>query len=30
VDAAVLDWVADEATRTKVLVNNPARLYGFA
>jgi len=26
----LLDWVADEATRTKVLVNNPARLYGFA
>jgi D-galactarolactone isomerase len=25
----LLDWVADEATRTKVLVNNPARLYGF-
>jgi D-galactarolactone isomerase len=26
----LLDWVADDATRTKVLVDNPARLYGFA
>jgi predicted TIM-barrel fold metal-dependent hydrolase len=26
----LLDWVADEATRAKVLVSNPARLYGFA
>jgi predicted TIM-barrel fold metal-dependent hydrolase len=26
----LLDWVADEATRRKVLVENPARLYGFA
>jgi D-galactarolactone isomerase len=25
----LLDWVADEATRTKVLVSNPAKLYGF-
>jgi len=32
-DAWVLDmmqeWVPDEATRTKALVDNPARLYGF-
>lgn len=25
----LLDWVPDEATRRKVLVDNPARLYGF-
>jgi D-galactarolactone isomerase len=25
----LLDWVADAATRKQVLVNNPARLYGF-
>ena len=25
----LLDWVPDEATRHKVLVDNPARLYGF-
>jgi D-galactarolactone isomerase len=25
----LLDWVADEAMREQVLVNNPARLYGF-
>lgn len=25
----LLEWVPDEATRTKVLVENPARLYGF-
>ena len=25
----MLDWVPDEATRTKALVDNPARLYGF-
>ncbi|MGZ8265483.1 MAG: amidohydrolase family protein [Burkholderiales bacterium] len=25
----VLDWIPDEAQRRKVLVNNPARLYGF-
>lgn len=25
----LLDWVPDEATRTKVLVDNPAKLYGF-
>lgn len=23
------DWVADDATRKKVLVDKPARLYGF-
>lgn len=26
----LLDWTPDEATRRKVLVDNPARLYGFA
>ena len=26
----LLDWVPDEATRKKVLVDNPARVYGFA
>jgi D-galactarolactone isomerase len=25
----LLDWVPDEATRHKVLVDNPAKLYGF-
>ena len=25
----LLDWVPDEATRKNVLVDNPARLYGF-
>ena len=25
----LLDWVPDEATRRKILVDNPARLYGF-
>ncbi len=25
----LLDWIPDEATRTKVLVDNPAKLYGF-
>jgi D-galactarolactone isomerase len=25
----LLDWVPDEATRRKVLVDNPAQLYGF-
>jgi D-galactarolactone isomerase len=25
----LLDWVPDDATRKKVLVDNPARLYGF-
>jgi D-galactarolactone isomerase len=25
----LLDWVPDEKTRTKVLVDNPAKLYGF-
>lgn len=25
----MLDWVPDEATRLKALVDNPARLYGF-
>jgi D-galactarolactone isomerase len=25
----LLDWVPDEATRNKVLVDNPAKLYGF-
>ncbi len=32
-DAALLDllleWVPDEATRNRILVDNPARLYGF-
>jgi D-galactarolactone isomerase len=26
----LLDWIPDEATRHKVLVDNPAQLYGFA
>ena len=25
----LLEWVPDEATRIKTLVDNPARLYGF-
>ena len=25
----LLDWVPDEKTRSKILVDNPARLYGF-
>jgi len=25
----LLDWVPDESTRNKVLVDNPAKLYGF-
>ena len=25
----LLEWVPDEATRNKTLVDNPARLYGF-
>lgn len=25
----LLDWVADEATRNRILVDNPAELYGF-
>jgi predicted TIM-barrel fold metal-dependent hydrolase len=25
----LLDWVPDENAREKVLVDNPARLYGF-
>lgn len=25
----LLEWVPDEATRTRILVDNPARLYGF-
>jgi D-galactarolactone isomerase len=25
----LLDWVPDENARKKVLVDNPARLYGF-
>lgn len=25
----LLDWVDDEATRSRILVGNPARLYGF-
>jgi D-galactarolactone isomerase len=25
----LLDWVPDEAARRRVLVDNPARLYGF-
>ena len=24
-----LDWIPDEATRAKILIDNPARLYGF-
>ena len=26
----LLDWAPDEAVRRKILVDNPARLYGFA
>jgi D-galactarolactone isomerase len=25
----LLDWVDDEATRNRILVDNPAELYGF-
>jgi D-galactarolactone isomerase len=25
----LLDWAPDEATRHRILVDNPARLYGF-
>ena len=25
----LLDWVGDEATRKRILVDNPAALYGF-
>jgi D-galactarolactone isomerase len=25
----LLEWAPDEATRQKILVDNPARLYGF-
>jgi predicted TIM-barrel fold metal-dependent hydrolase len=25
----LLDWVPDESARKKILVDNPARLYGF-
>jgi D-galactarolactone isomerase len=25
----LLEWVPDETTRNKTLVDNPARLYGF-
>jgi D-galactarolactone isomerase len=25
----LLDWVPNEATRTKILVDNPAKLYGY-
>jgi D-galactarolactone isomerase len=25
----LLDWVPDDAVRKKILVDNPARLYGF-
>jgi predicted TIM-barrel fold metal-dependent hydrolase len=25
----LLDWVPDEATRNRILVDNPAKLYGF-
>jgi predicted TIM-barrel fold metal-dependent hydrolase len=25
----LLDWVPDEKTRTKILVDNPAKLYGY-
>jgi len=25
----LLDWAPDEATRTKILVDNPAELYDF-
>jgi D-galactarolactone isomerase len=26
----LLDWAPDETTRKKILVDNPAQLYGFA
>jgi D-galactarolactone isomerase len=25
----LLDWAPEEATRQRILVDNPARLYGF-
>ena len=25
----LLDWAPDEATRCRILIDNPARLYGF-
>jgi predicted TIM-barrel fold metal-dependent hydrolase len=25
----VIDWTANEETRRKILVENPAKLYGF-
>jgi len=25
----LLEWADDEATRRRILVDNPARLYGF-
>jgi predicted TIM-barrel fold metal-dependent hydrolase len=25
----LLDWVDDDATRKRILVDNPAKLYGF-
>jgi predicted TIM-barrel fold metal-dependent hydrolase len=25
----LLDWAPDEVTRRRILVDNPARLYGF-
>jgi len=25
----LLDWVDDDATRARILVDNPAKLYGF-
>jgi len=25
----LLDWAPDEKTRNKILVDNPAKLYGF-
>jgi predicted TIM-barrel fold metal-dependent hydrolase len=25
----MLEWVPDEATRNRILVDNPKRLYGF-
>jgi predicted TIM-barrel fold metal-dependent hydrolase len=27
--AQLAEWVPDEATRTRILVGNPAELYGF-
>jgi D-galactarolactone isomerase len=26
----LLEWVPDEETRTRILVRNPEKLYGFA